>query len=426
LGIIGKGFGKSFDLRYGIPTGVRVYALQSLSQASVYYMTRSKMRAAAYCVVVALGLGLLVSPCLFRAVFGWEYGTSLPGSGSTVSLREIGRVPIYSDKPSGGDVRKLAWSPDGNRLALVLGWGFEILVLDVSTWREVCRLKWMSFQPERDVAFLSNTEIVTSPADNGIDGSLALAVYDSETGHLLREIPRPPQYARRSTESITTTWDRQIIATSVNMDTALFEARTGMFVGRVATPVNTSTTTIAGGPNRRLAVNVIRKGHRPVSDIQDEIYLVDATSNRVERTLRGHVPGLQSIAWSPNGKMVASGATMLADDGHGKWLRDPDPIRIWDTATGKLITSFAGLFDPISSISWNPSGRIIATVSAKGGKREMGAAVRLWSIEEKKMLFEYKTPGAQLVNGVTFNPKTGQLIWGYQGTLYIFQVIERL
>lgn len=114
---------------------------------------------------------------------------------------------------------------------------------------------------------------------------------------------------------------------------------------------------------------------------------------------------------------------MLRRTGDGKWIRDTDPIRVWDTATGDMIASFAGFYDPNSRIAWHPSNAIIATASAKGGKGERGTAVRLWSMDRKSMLFEHKAPGASLINGVTFHPGTGHLIWGEGGALHVFDII---
>lgn len=210
--------------------------------------------------------------------------------------------------PRAAAFKRVAWSPDGRRLALSLGWGFELVVLDSSTWREATRIKWKTFQPERDIAFLSNTEIVTQSAENVTNSPMALAIYDSETGRSIREIPRPLQYARKLTDAVTTTLDGQFIATVEGLlNTALFEAKTGRFIGPVSAPTDTATMSIAGGPDGKLAMNVTYRGQRAVSDIRDELYVVDTASNSVDRVIRGHRPGIKSIAWSHNGRMIASG-----------------------------------------------------------------------------------------------------------------------
>lgn len=139
-----------------------------------------------------MGLGLVLVSGLLLGADGLGHRDVIQSAiRSSISLRQVVRIPLVSEKPSGSSVQKVAWSPDGRRLALSLGWGFELLVLDSSTWREVTRIKWKTFQPERDIAFLSNTEIVTQSAENVTNSPMALAIYDSETGRSIREIPRP-------------------------------------------------------------------------------------------------------------------------------------------------------------------------------------------------------------------------------------------
>jgi hypothetical protein len=49
--------------------------------------------------------------------------------------------------------------------------------------------------------------------------------------------------------------------------------------------------------------------------------------------------------------------------------------------------------------------------------------VRLWSVSRKEMLFEYKAPGTSIISGMSFHPGTGQLIWGWDNALYIFDIL---
>jgi len=51
---------------------------------------------------------------------------------------------------------------------------------------------------------------------------------------------------------------------------------------------------------------------------------------RQVHTLIGHTGGVNSVAFSPNGKRVASGS-------------DDNLVKIWDTETGALVSSFVGL-----------------------------------------------------------------------------------
>ena len=59
-------------------------------------------------------------------------------------------------------------------------------------------------------------------------------------------------------------------------------------------------------------------------------------------TLRGHKRKINQIAWSPDGRILAS----VSRDG---------TIRLWDAENGRLNRTFKGLTDDITSVSWSPS-----------------------------------------------------------------------
>lgn len=66
------------------------------------------------------------------------------------------------------------------------------------------------------------------------------------------------------------------------------------------------------------------------------------------------LPGLISVAWSPGGDRIASGAH--------------DAIRIWDASAGKELLTIAGSGQ---SLAWNPDGKRLA---AAGGDNTL----RIW------------------------------------------------
>lgn len=81
----------------------------------------------------------------------------------------------------------------------------------------------------------------------------------------------------------------------------------------------------------------------------------------LRHVLRGHTDSITRIAWSSNGRYLASPA----------WDKT---IRIWDSETGNCITTLRGHTHEVSSIAWSPNGRMLASSS-------LDKSIRIWSTE---------------------------------------------
>src|SRR5258708_4845330 len=82
---------------------------------------------------------------------------------------------------------------------------------------------------------------------------------------------------------------------------------------------------------------------------------------------------IYSTAWSPNGKYMAS----ALDGGYG------NIVDVWDTSTGKVITTYRGHTDYVSQVAWSPDGKYVASSSYDG-------TVQVWNASTGKSLVTYK------------------------------------
>lgn len=79
----------------------------------------------------------------------------------------------------------------------------------------------------------------------------------------------------------------------------------------------------------------------------------------VARVLEDHVGPVRSIAFSPNGKLLASGGRDMV-------------VRIWDAHTGALLHSLPGHSRVVRSVVFSPDGSALASSSGDG-------TVRIWN-----------------------------------------------
>src|SRR5262249_53240542 len=85
---------------------------------------------------------------------------------------------------------------------------------------------------------------------------------------------------------------------------------------------------------------------------------------KVQATLKGHKNAVSSVAFSPDGKTLASGS-------------GDKTIKLWDVATGKEMASLKGHTGYVFSVAFSPDGKTLA--SASGDK-----TVKLWDVALSK------------------------------------------
>ncbi len=135
-----------------------------------------------------------------------------------------------------------------------------------------------------------------------------------------------------------------------------------------------STTTLTGQLFLINSVAFSPDGKRIASDcLFRHIKLWDAQSGKELMTLKGHSAVVTSVAFSPDGQWIASGS----------WDKT---IKLWDVQTGKELKSFPHS-GPVQSVAYRPDGQWIASGSADGSAlqgsgiiRQGSGIIKLWHV----------------------------------------------
>src|SRR4051794_25806481 len=93
---------------------------------------------------------------------------------------------------------------------------------------------------------------------------------------------------------------------------------------------------------------------------------LSAQEPELRDTLKGHADTVYSLAYSQDGKTLASGS------------RDKT-IKLWDVATGKERATLEGHTDCVCAVAYSPDGKTLASGS-------LDETIKLWDIPaDKKM-----------------------------------------
>jgi WD40 repeat protein/serine/threonine protein kinase len=106
-------------------------------------------------------------------------------------------------------------------------------------------------------------------------------------------------------------------------------------------------------------------------------------SGRCLRTFEGHAASVNSVSFSPDGRLALSGSY-------------DSMLRLWEVATGGLRRTFEGHTRDVYSVSFSPDGRL-----ALSGSRDV--TLRLWEVTTGRCVRAFKGH-KESINSVSFSP----------------------
>ncbi len=104
-----------------------------------------------------------------------------------------------------------------------------------------------------------------------------------------------------------------------------------------------------------------------------DIHLWDSKTNTSKHILKGHEDYIGCLAYSPDGKIIASGSK-------------DQTVRLWDVKTGKHIRTLTGHQDNITFLSFSPDGSTLISVSSD-------MTINFWDITSGELKLPFAIQG---------------------------------
>jgi WD40 repeat protein len=287
---------------------------------------------------------------VYAIAFSPDGKTLVSSSGNRVRLREAAtgkELRVFAGH--GAEVSAVALSPDG-KTAASGGWDKTVRLWEAATGKELHTLAAHEGRV-RSLAFSPDGRTLASAGD---DRTIRLwAVAAGKAGRVLAGV-------RAEVEAVAFSPDGHYLASVDGTATRLWDPGTGKEIR------NWSRVTARPGDTPPLVHSVAFSpdGRRLAAGIGNFVRVWDVGTGRGVATLQGHPPlvVINGLAFSPDGKTLASGSGMSSSMDHG----EQKCLRLWDVASGKELFALDGHPDGIYSLAFSPDGKQLASAGHKG------------------------------------------------------------
>jgi len=283
-------------------------------------------------------------------------------------------------------VSVVAASPSGKEIASGSILSAAINVWDIRTGTQIRVLKGLKGSVQA-LAYSPDGQFLAAGRGMVNSSETSVHVFQAGSGTIVQQL-EPPRIVNRdapkgvaAVKSLQYSPDGQFLAVGFEGGAiGMYEAATGKLKQSFPTHAAIDGPLSYDPSGQYLAFPERIKTEAEVFD-HHVIHLMNVSTGEIAKTFSGHSDLVTALAFSPEGRYLASGSNIGSVRGRldkkmnqGVEQRNDDPIRIWDVASGAIVTELAGHTGSVRSLLFYQNGKYLVSGS-------QDKTIKIWSLE---------------------------------------------
>lgn len=340
------------------------------------------------------------------------------GVGETLFLNPSSLEPERSIKACGGsDFSSSLW--EGFNRFMTAGC-VKSGVVEIWNIRSVRMIRKFELAVQRKFSRLDFVVSIVSPDESRIVlydmHSEPTELWHIESGVRIATLtPFLTDKGARDADSALFSPDSRVVAVSYNGSVYLWDAQTGEMLFLLVDPAINRSLSSGGFTSHQHIIYDLLFSHDGkylfTGSIDTKVKQWDVSTGKLVRTFSGHKHRIKTLALSPDGRILAIGS-------------QDEKVKLWDTQSGRLIWTSPPHKSYVWRIFFSPDGERFITMTGSDGNIGSEIEIRMWETATGKLLG--KMPGKWQQSSFSPDWRYFVMVGKKKNTIELYEFIDKL